>query len=231
MYRDSETGKTMAKSKWFYANGEYELRDCEVLSYLEAEEQYEVKWAVNDGTKRVSRFNLIFDKEDEVEFQKRIEEAKSHRDYAEKIMRYNYMIDNTKTPHFELSDEQKTSISYMISSFKSQTNVEGKKFRNPMEFLHREAKDRYVIPETLIGKKGLPSTVVEEIHKDIIVKNYSLESLSHLFKDLDKDYMRSHKQIHFDMQLPYSTEKYSMFRTILPKEKFVPVSERIICES
>lgn len=43
--------------------------------------------------------------------------------------------------------------------------------------------------------------------------------------------MRSHKQIQFDAQLPYSSEKYNMFKSILPQEKFVPVSEKIIGES
>jgi hypothetical protein len=35
----------------------------------------------------------------------------------------------------------------------------------------------------------------------------------------------------FDAALPYSTEKFNMFKSILPKEKFVPVSEKIIHES
>lgn len=35
-------------------------------------------------------------KENEEEYKKRIEEANHHRDYAEKIMRYNYLIENTE---------------------------------------------------------------------------------------------------------------------------------------
>lgn len=48
---------------------------------------------------------------------------------------------------------------------------------------------------------------------------------------MDEDYVRTHKQIYFDSQLPYSSEKYNLFKNILPKEKFVPVSERIIGET
>lgn len=118
-YRDHLTRKTFAKSRWFYANGESELKQCEVLRYLQEEELYEVKWLSNDTTKKVSRFNLIFLNEDEEAFKRRIEEARRHRQDAELIMKYYYMIDNTKTPKFEISDDEKTRISYYISSFKS----------------------------------------------------------------------------------------------------------------
>lgn len=91
-YRDPVSGKTLAKSKWFFANGDSEMRDCEVLRYLPKEEFYEIKWLVNDGIKKVSRFNLIFEREDEELFHKRIEEAKHHREYAELIMKYYYLV-------------------------------------------------------------------------------------------------------------------------------------------
>jgi hypothetical protein len=61
-------------------------------------------------------------------------------------MKYYYMIEHTKTPKYDIGDNQKTRISYYISSFKSQTNVKDKKFRDPAEFLIREAKDRYAMP-------------------------------------------------------------------------------------
>lgn len=33
-YRDPYSHRTLAKSKWFYANGEYEYKECEVIRYL-----------------------------------------------------------------------------------------------------------------------------------------------------------------------------------------------------
>jgi len=59
-YRDLLTNKTYAKSRWFYANGESEFKQCEVVRYLPDEELYEIKWLSNESTKKVSRFNLIF---------------------------------------------------------------------------------------------------------------------------------------------------------------------------
>jgi hypothetical protein len=34
-YRDPVTGQTLARSKWFFATGESEMKECEVISYLE----------------------------------------------------------------------------------------------------------------------------------------------------------------------------------------------------
>ena len=56
--------------------------------------------------------------EDEGVFKRRIEEAKLHREQAELIMKYYYMIQHTKTPKYDIGDVEKTRISYYISSFK-----------------------------------------------------------------------------------------------------------------
>ena len=63
------------------------------------------------------------------------------------------------------------------------------------------------------------------------LKGYNLKSLAQLFKELDQDFVRLHKQIWFDLQLPFDKEKYKTFKDILPKEKFVPVQDRLIQES
>lgn len=91
-YRDPESGMTLAKSKWFYSNGESDYQGCEVLRYLPTEELYEIRWLSNNTVKKVSRFNLIFLREDEEAFNRRVEEAKRYREDAELIMKYYYMI-------------------------------------------------------------------------------------------------------------------------------------------
>ena len=81
------------------------MRSCQVLRYLSDDELYEIKWDLNGQVKKVSRFNLKFDREDETEYFKRIEEAKFHREQAELIMKYYYLIQNTKIPRYEMSDD------------------------------------------------------------------------------------------------------------------------------
>ena len=39
---DESTGLTLARSKWFFGNGEFEMRDCIVLAYLPLEERFEI---------------------------------------------------------------------------------------------------------------------------------------------------------------------------------------------
>ena len=55
---------------------------------------------------------------------------------------------------------------------------------------------------------------------------FNLKLLSQLFQELDEDFLRTHKQIYFDLQLPYDKEKFKMFNTVLPKDKFIPIMER-----
>jgi hypothetical protein len=92
LYCDESTGLTLAKSKWFFGNGEHEQKNCIVNKYIPEEELFEIQWQGNHQTKKVSRFNLVFAKEDQSELQKRIDEAKVHRASGELIMKYNYMI-------------------------------------------------------------------------------------------------------------------------------------------
>lgn len=43
--------------------------------------------------------------EDKEEFFKRVKEAKDHREYAEKLMRYDYLVETTQINNIEISDE------------------------------------------------------------------------------------------------------------------------------
>lgn len=66
LYRDPDTGMTLGHSKWFFSTvlneeqSNFELRQCQVLSYLEKEELFEIRWLCNGITKKASRFNLMF---------------------------------------------------------------------------------------------------------------------------------------------------------------------------
>jgi hypothetical protein len=67
------------------------------------------------------------------------------REQAELIMKYQFMIQKTKIPHFALSDDEKTRISYMIHTLKP--NIKDKKFRNPEKFNELPPCERYIIPK------------------------------------------------------------------------------------
>lgn len=86
-------------TKWNFPNGDAELRRCIVEEFLETKDLYEVRWLHNKNIKkRVSRFNLIFEREDKEEYERRIFMAHQYRKDAETLMKYHYMIDNVALP-------------------------------------------------------------------------------------------------------------------------------------
>lgn len=61
----------------------------------------------------------------------------------------------------------------------------GKKFRDPEEFLSRDARGMYEIPKSLTNSKPSYADSVDEIHREFLVRRYNLHTLATLFKELD----------------------------------------------
>ena len=138
-------------------------------------------------------------------------------------MKYQFMIQKTKIPHFALSDDEKTRISYMIHTFKP--NIKDKKFRNPEQFNLLPASERYTIPHSSTLPK-LPTPTHDHIlaiHSDFKHKKCSLKTLATLFNEVDQTYTFVHKQIEFEKVLPYSVEMKQTFKNLVAPEKFTPV--------
>jgi hypothetical protein len=55
------------------------------------------------------------------------------------------MVNKTKIDRFEISDQEKTRISYMIHTYRP--DVLGKKFREPLAFNELPASEKYQIAE------------------------------------------------------------------------------------
>lgn len=45
------------------------------------------------------------------------------------------------------------------------------------------------------------------------------------------DFFRTHKQIYFDLQLPYDKEKFNAFKSVLPSDMFTPIVDRKVDDS
>jgi hypothetical protein len=58
------------------------------------------------------------------------------------------------------------------------------------------------------------------------VQGLSFETLSSLFDELDLANLACFKRVQFEAELPFSEEKYLLFRSIIPPEKFLPIGER-----
>jgi len=70
---------TFGVSRWLLKDNSTELRQCEIVSYLPAEELFLIRWKQNGKTKKVARFNLLFENEDKKKLEWRITEAEELR--------------------------------------------------------------------------------------------------------------------------------------------------------
>lgn len=189
-----------AKSKWFFPNGEHEVKPCIVTDYNKEEERFEIQWAHSGATKLASRFNTIFDKEDENMLNFRLKVAKEYREISELIMHYNSEIDHLKgmkvTP---MNEELKSRIASLIESY----SVNIKNYRDVRRFLTLPAADVYKI-----SKSRITPRIIELKYADTLKKfeslGYNLDSLRNLYKEVEGDYERSQMAFDFELTLPYS---------------------------
>lgn len=67
-FKDKDSGRIFAASKFFDNHGNFEWKDCEVLEYDTEKDRFKIVWLANDKNKLVSRVNLRFLREEEVDF-------------------------------------------------------------------------------------------------------------------------------------------------------------------
>jgi len=97
-------------------------------------------------------------------------------------------------------------------------------------FFLRDSSERYRIVKFFKRWQDFTATglekVVQMIHSDMKRQDFDLGLLGRLFEELDQDFIRSHRQIYLDLQLPFDKQKFKLFHKVLPASKFVPVNER-----
>ena len=137
------------------------MRPCEVLEFLPEAGVFRVKWRHNQQQKTVSRFNLVFDREDTALLEQRIQRARVSRGLAEVITKYHYTIDKTQVKNLSpVPDEAKTRISYRILSLTPEVLRRSKPVIDPKD----AAVTRITWPERQMNPLKLPENAVEEIH-------------------------------------------------------------------
>lgn len=184
---------TLAFSKWNYPNGEAELRQCIVETYIKEKDLYEINWTHNTAIKkRVSRFNLIFDREDRDIYERRMAEAHKMREHAEILMKYHFAIESTPLPKTrsgrygqqtvmiepQLIDAVKTRISYLIATFKPYDQViKNRVFKNPLQFYARGPTQRYEVIFFVRWQEFTrtnPQEIVDQVLEDMTKRGYNL---------------------------------------------------------
>ena len=89
-----KTGKIKAKTRWFDNLGNQGWKECEVISYDEKTNMFNIK-IINNGTeinKQVTRFNCLLDNEKEENITKRMNLANNWKFYAQKYIALDHFI-------------------------------------------------------------------------------------------------------------------------------------------
>ena len=90
------------------------------MKYDHATEKFKIRWEHNGQEKMASRFNLMFDLEDQRLLQARIEEAHVQKERSGLIMKYHYMVDEKKVEREDpVPDKLRARITYRIASMNS----------------------------------------------------------------------------------------------------------------
>ena len=66
------------------------------------------------------------------------------------------------------------------------------------------------------------------IGNDLRKHKFDVTLLSQLLKEIDNDFIMTHKEFTFDMKLPFSGDKYADIAKVLPKGKFVRILDRTL---
>ena len=101
--------------------------------------------------------------------------------------------------------------------------------RDPIEWRKIEPNIRYNAKWYLVPK--ILSAVSTKDHVQIFkTKNYSIDLLNTLVKEIERHFVFANHKIQFNNTLPYSEERQMMFRGVLPEEYFIPIFERKVPE-
>ena len=143
-------------------------------------------------------------------------------------MRYHYMVDNTQARSAgPVPDHVKTRISYRVLSYRPFQRLElTLRQLEAGETSARSTPLGMMVPKRWIEPLSVPAKVVQLIHADFKRHGLSFVTLSALFEELDRKYEGCARLACFEAGLPYSEEHFQLFEGILPKEKFLPPSER-----
>lgn len=100
-------------SKWFENNGKFEWKSCEIIGFDKTEEKFEIKWDHNQKAKKVTRVNLRFEEETQSDYEDKLARAEKFRELSEIFFRYNYVIDQMKSPTNFMKEETLDRITFL----------------------------------------------------------------------------------------------------------------------
>ena len=220
-----QEGKIGAKTRWFDNEGNQGWKECEIISYDEKTNMFNIK-IINNGneiTKQVTRFNCLLDNEKEENIKKRMNLANNWKFYAQKYIALD---------HFILESVVENPYNFITKNYLRKLialayNYTGKNKHqcNPIEFENMDNNQRFGIWR----KFSFPREIdIIKTKLDFIIQSIPPKIIEDFMTELKALNERSYHIETFYKNLPMNFHYYKLLKDIVPIRKFLTPSEQFL---
>ena len=220
-----KNGKIMAKTRWFDNVGNQGWKVCEVLSYDEKTQMFNIE-IINNGNiinKNVTRFNCLLDNEKEENIIKRMNLANNWKFYAQKYIALDHFIleSEVENPYNFMTKDYMRKLIWLTYLYSGKNKHQS----NPIEFENMDNNQRFGIWR----RYSFPREV--EINKnklDFVINNIPPKIIDEFMIELKNLNERSYHIETFYKNLPMNYHYYKLLKDIVPVRKFLTPSEQFL---
>ena len=218
-------GEARAFTNWFDVNGDKSLRPCFCSSYNPVSKLYKIRILNGDKgevRKEVTRYNILFESEQNADLERRKELAVRWKELAIKHYAVEKFVGNEKLDyHIIFIDETKAKeIAYLAYSYKGTSKLQ----YDPVAWEELDDAVRFGIYRR------------NSLKRQFDLENKSLASLlkcshdmfSNFLLEFEANFEHSQKKNKFLYNLPYSLERFILLNSILPLKSFLTPAEKFL---
>ena len=220
-----KTGKIKAKTRWFDNLGNQGWKECEVISYDEKTNMFNIK-IINNGTeinKQVTRFNCLLDNEKEENITKRMNLANNWKFYAQKYIALDHFIleSEVNNPYNFITKNYMRKLLWLTFFYTGKNKHQC----NPIELENMDNNQRFGIWR----KFSFPREIDINRNKlDNVINNLPPKIIEDFMIELKNLNERSYHIETFYKSLPMNFHYYKLLKDIVPIRKFLTPSEQFL---
>ena len=220
-----KNGKIMAKTRWFDNLGNQGWKVCEVLSYDEKTQMFNIEINNNGNliNKNVTRFNCLLDNEKEENIIKRMNLANNWKFYAQKYIALDHFIleSQVDNPYNFITKDYMRKLLWLTYLYTGKNKHQS----NPIELENMDNNQRFGIWR----RYSFPREI--EINKnklDFIINTIPPKIIDEFMIELKNLNERSYHIETFYKNLPMNYHYYKLLKDIVPVRKFLTPSEQFL---
>ena len=220
-----KTGKVMAKTRWFDNLGNQGWKVCEVLSYDEKTQMFNIEINNNGNliNKNVTRFNCLLDNEKEENIIKRMNLANNWKFYAQKYIALDHFIleSEVENPYNFITKDYMRKLLWLTYLYSGKNKHQS----NPIELENMDNNQRFGIWR----RYSFPREIEISKNKlDFVINNLPPKIIEEFMLELKNLNERSYHIETFYKNLPMNYHYYKLLKDIVPIRKFLTPSEQFL---